>query len=214
MRVRRPATGELARFRADLARYDDELGDGWGRRLLGVLETQGIWALAMYRFGRWVYTGAPWLARLPLKVVYHLGQKTVEIATGIQLPASCDIGPGLLILHSGSIIIHTDVRMGRGCTIGHDTTLGTRGRGRPGAPVLGDDVYVGAGARILGPVHLGDGAAVGANAVVLSDVPPGATVVGIPAHLTAGRRHQRVAERATASPPSGNGGRPAPGPQL
>jgi serine O-acetyltransferase len=153
--------------------------------------TQGVWALAVYRFGRWVYTRAPRPARLPLKVAYHVAQKAVESTTGIQIPASCDIGPGLYIGHFGTIVVHGDVRMGRGCSLSQDTTVGSAGVGKAGAPRLGDGVYVAAGARVLGPVRVGDRAVVGANAVVIRDVPDDATAVGVPARVLASSRRER-----------------------
>ena len=73
--------------------------------------------------------------------------------------------------------------MGERCSISHGVTIGVLGGHRPGVPRLGNDVYVGAGAKILGPVTIGDGAIIGANAVVLKDVPAGATAVGVPARI-------------------------------
>jgi serine O-acetyltransferase len=92
-------------------------------------------------------------------------------------------GPGLSIAHKGTVIVNENVRAGRNCRLHPDCTIGDRG-GR--SPVLGDEVWVGAGARILGNLSIGDGAAVGANAVVLSDVAPKTTVVGIPARPVSG----------------------------
>lgn len=120
---------------------------------------------------------------MPLKFGYRVLHKGVEVAAGISVPASVDIGPGLYIGHFGQVIVHPDTRAGRNLSIGQGVTLGTRGGGTSGAPVLGDDVYIGVGAKILGPVHIGDGARIGANAVVLDDVPAGATAVGIPARV-------------------------------
>ena len=73
--------------------------------------------------------------------------------------------------------------MGERCMISHGVTIGVLGGDRLGVPRLGNDVYVGCGAKILGPVTIGDGAIIGANAVVLEDVPAGATAVGVPARI-------------------------------
>jgi serine O-acetyltransferase len=80
--------------------------------------------------------------------------------------------------HPNGVVIHTDVVLGPNCLIFQQVTLGSNGRG---VPVLGGHVDVGAGAKIIGPVRIGDHAVIGANAVVTSDVEPGITVVGIPA---------------------------------
>jgi serine O-acetyltransferase len=192
-----PGSGWREDFRADLARcvgVDESL---W-RKVLVCLETQGIWALAVYRYGRWVYTrsaAAPPLVLLPLKLGYHLAQKLVEMTTGIRIPASCDIGPGLTIGHFGVVILHPRVKMGRDCSLGQDTTIGTCGNGATGVPVIGDGVYFGTGCRVLGAIRVGDHAAIGANAVVLQDVPDGATAVGVPARIV----HKRAAGRVTAA---------------
>jgi serine O-acetyltransferase len=89
---------------ADLARHLQEGQPLWRKALL-VAETQGIWAVAVYRFGRWVYTVAPPGVRLPLKLTYHVLHKLIEILTGISIPASCQIGPGLYVGHFGTIIL-------------------------------------------------------------------------------------------------------------
>jgi serine O-acetyltransferase len=178
-------------LRADLARCVPAAAPLW-RKLLVCLETQGIWAVAVYRYGRWVYTRSPTLppvVRLPLKLGYHLAQKLVEVTTGIRIPASCDIGPGLVVGHFGAVILHPRVQMGRDCSLGQDTTIGTRGNGATGVPVIGDGVYFGTGCRVLGAIRVGANAAIGANAVVLQDVPDGATAVGVPARII----HRRAA---------------------
>ena len=187
----------LENFSCDLARFADrEKGSRW-RRLAIVATTQGVWAVAVYRFGRWVHTRSPRGARLPLKVAYHVAQKAVEVTTGIQIPASCVIGPGLYIGHFGAVLVHGEVRMGSDCSLSQDTTIGTAGLGRAGAPVLGDGVYVAAGARVLGPIQIGDRAVVGANAVVLCDVPAEATAVGVPARVIVRARRDDSADPVT-----------------
>jgi serine O-acetyltransferase len=90
------------------------------------------------------------------------------------------IGPGFVILHGMGIVINSSVRAGRNLVLEHDVTIGAE-KGR--SPVLGDDVFVGAGARILGAVRVGSRVKIGANAVVIKDVPDGATAVGVPARV-------------------------------
>jgi serine O-acetyltransferase len=101
--------------------------------------------------------------------------------TGAEIPLSCNIGGGLLIPHPNGIVIHPDAKIGVNCLIFQQVTIGTRDR--PGVPVIEGHVDIGAGAKILGPVHIGAHARVGANAVVLSDVPSGAVAMGIPAKI-------------------------------
>ena len=91
------------------------------------------------------------------------------------------IGPGLFIAHGQATCIAAET-MGKGCYVHQGVTIGWDYRGRR-APVVGDGVFIGAGAAILGEVTIGDGARIGANAVVLCDVPPGATAVGSPARV-------------------------------
>ncbi|HEU4708132.1 MAG TPA: serine acetyltransferase [Methylophilaceae bacterium] len=91
----------------------------------------------------------------------------------------CDLrGRQVYLPHPYGIIIHSATRIGQRVTIMQQVTLGGRQLGVNEAPVIEDDVYLGAGARVLGKVHIGRGAVVGANAVVTRDVPAGATVVG------------------------------------
>jgi len=153
------------------------------RALRALVESQAVWATVVYRFGRWSNQGAPPPLRPALKAGYMVLFKLTEIVTGICLPAGARIGKGLYIGHFGGIVIHPDAVLGERCSIAHGVTIGVLGGPRTGVPRLGDDVYVGAGAKILGAVTVGDGAVVGANAVVVDDVPPGATAVGVPARI-------------------------------
>lgn len=151
--------------------------------LVYVLLDQGLWAVAVYRFGRWVRgVKIPVISHL-LKILAFILFKMCECVTGISLPASAQVGKGFYIGHFGGIFIHTNVQIGENCSVGPGVLLGTRGLGNKGVPVLGDGVYVGAGAKILGGVKIGNNARIGANTVVLCDVPDGATAVGIPARI-------------------------------
>lgn len=91
------------------------------------------------------------------------------------------IGAGLRLPHPYNIIVSDHSRIGAGCTIFHNVTLGSDEREpiEKSAPVLGDRVYVGAGAVLIGPIHIGDDAKIGAGAVVTKDVPAGATAIGV-----------------------------------
>jgi len=96
-----------------------------------------------------------------------------------------EFGPGLVIIHSQGVVINGAVTGGRNLRIEHQVTIGAE-KGK--SPRLGDDIFIGCGAKIVGPVVVGDGVRVGANAVVVHDVPPQSTVVGIPAKPLARRQ--------------------------
>lgn len=117
-----------------------------------------------------------------LGFVCRTGHRRVRNVYGIELPYSVRLGRRVVFEHQGGIVIHGNAAIGDGCIIRQGVTLGNRHLDDPdSAPALGNGVNVGAGAKILGGIHIGDGAAIGANAVVLHDVPAGGTVVGIPA---------------------------------
>ncbi|MCK2199742.1 serine O-acetyltransferase [Corynebacterium callunae] len=99
------------------------------------------------------------------------------------IPAKVRIGKGIRLLHEGNgVIIHPNVTIGDYVTIHHQVTIGEK-VGDPNFPVIGNNVMIGAGAKILGGISIGDNAKIGANAVVTKDVPPSATAVGIPARI-------------------------------
>lgn len=102
--------------------------------------------------------------------------------TGADIPFGCTIAGGLVLPHPTGVVIHPDAVIGPNCLLFQQVTLGTGGP-KPGAPVLEGHVDVGAGAKILGGVHIGAHAVIAANAVVLHDVPAGCTAVGIPARV-------------------------------
>jgi len=187
----------LADLRADLARYTGLAQERMPtlRVLRSLAEAQGVWAITAYRFGQWANDEAPRPLRKLAKAAYLGVFKAVEIMTGVSLPAHAQIGPGLYIGHFGNIIIHPDTVMGANCALSQGVTIGVLGGERQGVPRLGNNVYVGAGAKILGPITIGDGAVIGANAVVVRDVPAGATAVGVPARNIL-RGDKRQDERA------------------
>lgn len=107
----------------------------------------------------------------------------VQIVSGCFLPAQCKIGKNLILPHGGNgIVINAHAVIGNNVTIYHQVTLGVKEHGSD-LPKVGDNVIIGAGAKILGGVVIGDGAKIGANAVVLKDVPANATAVGAPAKI-------------------------------
>ena len=144
----------------------------------------GFRAVAVHRFGVWRMQVQSKLLRAPLSIFYRMLFRKVRNTYGIELPYSVKLGRRVIIEHQGSIVIHGDCEIGDDSIIRQGVTLGNRYLERPfDAPKLGQNVNVGAGAKIFGNVTIGDEANIGANAVVLSDVPSGATAVGIPAKI-------------------------------
>lgn len=171
----------LGDFHRDVGRYA-EYG---GRPLVQLLSQQGLWALFQYRAASALHRSAlpRWIKR-PLLVAAVVWQKGVEIVTGISLPYSATLGPGLYIGHFGPIVVNGGAVMGERCNLSQGVTIGVSGRGeRRGVPVIGSRVYIGANAVVAGRIRVGDDAVVGANSLVTTDVPPHTTVVGVPARV-------------------------------
>jgi serine O-acetyltransferase len=153
---------------------------------------QGLWALAVYRFGRWRYGVRPAPARKLCSMVYKILFKLVQVLTGIELPCEAVIGRNFVIDHFGGIIVSGYARFGDDCRIRNGVTIGLRHVDDPRAPVIGNNVDIGAGAKLLGPITIGDNVVIGANAVVLCDVPANSIAVGVPAVVKP--RRQAAAE--------------------
>lgn len=106
-----------------------------------------------------------------------------RVLFSIALPPSVTVGRNVLFGYSGlGIVVHANCVIGNNVKISQNVTIGGRS-GHVAVPVIEDDVEIGAGACVLGPIRIGRGARIGANAVVLSDIPPGAVAVGVPAML-------------------------------
>lgn len=146
----------------------------------------GFRAVAVHRFGVWRMGVEPKLLRAPLSILYRMLYRKVRNSYGIELPYTVRLGRRVVIEHQSAIVIHGYCVIGDDCVIRQGVTMGNRYLDRPfDAPKLGCRVNVGAGAKILGNVSIGDDACIGANAVVVSDVPARHTAVGIPAKLIA-----------------------------
>ncbi len=144
----------------------------------------GFRAVAVYRFGVWRMGIRPKLVRAPFSVLYRFLYRFIRNIYGIEVQFAMKLGRRVIIEHQGDITIHGDVEIGDDCIIRQGVTIGNRYMDRPlEAPKLGDRVNVGAGARIIGALTIGDDAQIGANAVVLSDVPANALAVGVPARI-------------------------------
>lgn len=148
-------------------------GDDWG--------AQGFWVMLVYRFGRWRYGVRPAPLRKIFSLIYKILFKFVQILTGIELPCEVEIGRNFVIDHFGGIVISGYARFGDNCRIRNGVVVGLKNMDEPCAPVIGNNVDIGAGAKVLGPIRIGDYVVIGANAVVICDVPDNSIAVGVPA---------------------------------
>jgi serine O-acetyltransferase len=138
----------------------------------------GLHAIYIHKLARWFWLHhLRWLGRF----TSHIGRWL----TGIELHPGAKIGSCVFIDHGMGVVIGETAEVGDGCTIYQGVTLGGTSlyRGTKRHPTLGDGVVVGAGAKILGGFTVGEGARIGSNAVVVKEVPPGATVVGVPGRI-------------------------------
>src|SRR5437867_789374 len=154
-------------------------------RLEVVLCYPGFHALLYYRLAHWLWRRGWYLAG---RFISHVGR----MLTGIEIHPGANIGQRLFIDHGMGVVIGETAEIGDDCTLYNGVTLGgTRPSREQGGqkrhPTLGNDVIVGSGARVLGPIRVGDGARIGAGAVALRDVPDGATMVGNPARQVSRR---------------------------
>ena len=165
---------------ADLYRYAGRTG--LGPFLKHVIFTPGFKCTVAMRTCGWLKT-KPFLAfglyPLSKAILLRLRHKY-----GIAIPEYTVVGPGLFINRFSGIFVHGDAVLGSNVNMTHGTMLGQTNRGaRAGAPTVGDRVFFGAGAKVIGAIRIGDDCAVGANAVVTKDVPDGGVVGGVPAKL-------------------------------
>lgn len=144
----------------------------------------GFRTLAVYRFGVWRMGVRFWPLRAFFHIAYQVMFRHCRNVYGIELPYTARVGRKVMIEHQGGIVIHGNTVIGDHTRIRQGCTIGVRRVDRANeAPVIGRNVDIGAGAALLGAIHVGDNASVGANAVVLHDVPAHALVVGIPARV-------------------------------
>ncbi len=177
------------RLREDIAVVFDR--DPAARTFFEVLTTYpGVHAILLHRLNHALWgMGLKWLARLSAHLARWL--------TGIEIHPGAKIGCRVFIDHGMGVVIGETAEIGEDCTLYHGVTLGgTSWKKGKRHPTLGPGVIVGAGAKILGPITLGAGAKVGSNAVVVKDVPAGATAVGIPARILEPEKDKGRAEQA------------------
>ena len=167
-------------IRADLRSYK---GKWW---------EQGFWVMLVYRFGRWRYGVRPALLRKAFSLLYRIAHKLIQIITGIDLPCEAEVGRNFIIDHFGGIIVSGYAKFGDNCRIRNGVSVGLRHVESPCAPVIGNNVDIGAGAKLLGQITIGDNVLIGANAVVITDVPSNSMAVGVPAVIKP--RHPTLVE--------------------
>lgn len=146
-------------------------GSAGNRELLKTLLTDGTFAMLTYR----CMQSCQRARLLPLAMVFN---KLNTVLGGCIIGRGAIFGPGFVLIHSNGVVINTAVRGGCDVKIEHQVTIGAE---RGLSPVLGDDVFIGAGAKVLGAIRVGSRVRIGANAVVLKDVPDDITAVGVPA---------------------------------
>ena len=152
-----------------------------GARPIDILVDASVWVVITYRLGR-AFRGMPRLLRLPASYAHKPLDLFVGLLARVALPPSAEVGGGLRLGHTGGIRVAADTYIGRDCDLAEGVTIAASG----GSPWIGDRVQLGPGARIVGPVRVGNDAAIGPNAVVETDVPDGVTVAGVPARVVAG----------------------------
>jgi serine O-acetyltransferase len=142
-----------------------------------VLTYPGVHAVWGHRISHWLWRRD---ARLPARA---LGELT-RIVTGVDIHPGAILGPGLFIDHATGVVIGETAEVGEDVTLFHGVTLGGSGKDTGKRhPTVGDRVTVGAGAKVLGAIKVGDDSRIGANAVVVKEVPAGAVVVGVPGQI-------------------------------
>ena len=165
--------------------------DPAARHAFEVLTTYpGLHAVLIHRLSFWLWNfGLKWLARF----ISHLSRWV----TGIEIHPGATIGHRLFIDHGMGVVIGETAEIGDDCTLYHGVTLGgTSWQKGKRHPTLGNDVVIGAGAKVLGPIKVGDGARIGSNSVVVKEVSPGSTMVGIPAHEVGSQEYNRANGKA------------------
>ena len=176
--------GELMRYQEYKRLILSDLHRVTGTATFSVLCRQ-VLAGDAYQYVFWMRTCRYTASRPVLKhLIYPIALlmlRHCKYKFGIDIPYTTPIGSGFYIGHFSGIFINEECVIGKNCNVSQGVTIGNMNRGaRAGCPVIGDNVYIGPGAKIIGAVRIGDCAAIGANCVVTRDVPPHGVVVGVP----------------------------------
>ena len=179
----------FARIREDIASVFER--DPAARNAFEVLTTYpGLHALLLHRLAHAIWKlKFFWIARLISNISRFI--------TGIEIHPGATIGRRFFIDHGMGVVIGETATIGDGCTLYHGVTLGgTSWNKGKRHPTLGNDVVVGAGAKVLGPLEIADGVRIGSNAVVVKSAPEGATIIGVPGRLVSAQKADEEAKRA------------------
>jgi serine O-acetyltransferase len=153
------------------------------KKLFYLFFEQGVWGTIFYRISRVLFLIDIPLVKIFLRLIAFFIFKFSETLFGVSIPPATDLGPGLYIGHAGLVMINDEVKAGKNLSIGPGVLIGLRGGGSLGAPILGDDVYVGVGAKILGKITIGNNVRIGANSTVVGNVPNNVIMFGVPAKI-------------------------------
>lgn len=160
------------------------------KKILGCFRTPGVHAVTIYRFGYWL-RNKNMLINIFLKPIYLFLHRRIIIKFGIDVMPSAKIGPGFYIGHFGGIIVGGEVQIGCNVSISQGVTIGVSGRGKKrGSPTIGDNVYIGPGAKIFGQIKIGSNVSIGANSVIYKDIPDNTTVVLSPGFKIISRNNE------------------------
>ncbi len=164
-------------LKKDIERYLTYNNGSYLKTLITYIKTPGLKAITAYRFGQWLLKRNI-IARSLLSPVYFIYRYRILTNWGIDIPREASIGPGLFIAHFGGIIVSPQAIIGKNLDLSQGVTIGISGEGeKRGVPVIGDNVYIGPGAKLFGKIKIGDNVKIGANAVIYKDIPDNAIVV-------------------------------------
>lgn len=134
-------------------------------------------AIIMYRIARFLY-------KKNIPIIPKIIKLIIFLIYNSNIPYQCHLGRNTKFGYSGiSVVLHKDCVIGEDCIIAQCVTVGGQGAGNKGVPKIGNNVYIGAGAKILGDIEVGDNVIIGANSVVIKDIPNNAIVAGVPAKI-------------------------------
>lgn len=169
-------------FKKDLERFNS-IQNKSINSIKGIFFDPGLRAIFVYRLGQYSLTLNNLFVRLTLRLIYSVLQKFVESTSMIQIPIGADIGEGMYIGHFGYIVINSRTKIGNNVTLAPGVVIGNDGKDIKAVPVIGNNVFIGTGAKIIGGVTIGDAVVIAPNSVVTKDIPSHCTVGGIPAKV-------------------------------
>jgi len=149
------------------------------------LTNPGVWVMGVYRFGKWKNTINNAALRWIAHKAYRVGFLGTNVFVGCHIPDGVEFGDRPHLIHAKDIMLHSKVKIGDRVGMMQGVAIATT-PDRPGVPEIGNDVLIGIGAVLIGPIKIGDGARIAPNSLVMRDVPAGATALGVPARIIRG----------------------------